>query len=531
MDRIPFEEAIAEELLFKKQFAKLSLPQQTVLKIIYGQPLSKDELVYWSAFQGVGEYDDLGFLTGVGEILPYEPQEYADVTLIVGRRAGKTSAISSFVIAYEALCGGHKAKVGERQDPIFLQVAQDLATARANLRQFILEWLTESPIGKKELTFYGASGTTADAIRMRRGLITVGPPTIKLRSQAIATCAMDELGVWPKDREASNPDIEVERAVKPALMQFYPFDKVIKTSTPMTEEGLLWEAAQTGTRGVLLKDPAARVAHARTLVLRCPSAAMQNPKCSRAYLIEQQAKDPEAFPREYLAQFAKSVSGFLNSDLLRQAVQVGLRVRQPENGRFYVATLDPAFRRDAFAFCVGHVDGGVFVQDYIHAWRGTKQEPLRPGAVLDEIQALAGAYGIRVLTSDQYHSESLMELALARGMVIESQPLTGELKHKMWGDFNSLLLQRKIKLLDHPPMLDELLKMERVLTKFGNVQYHGQRDDMAMVTALAVFKALQMGEPRALTKMAVASPLEVARTRAQARARQGQMGDGAWWTT
>lgn len=532
--RIPFQEATTEPLLFKKGFDKLSRPQATILKIIYGQELDQEELILWSAFSGAGVYDELGYLTGITHAIPYIPQEYADTTLIIGRRSGKTDKISSFVIAYEALCGGHKSRVSDRQDPVFLQVAQDLLTARANLRQFILEWISSSPIGKKELEFYGGSAVTADSIRLKRALITVGPPSIKLRSQALAVCAMDELCVWPKDREASNPDIEVERAVLPAMMQFYPFDKLIKVSTPMTEDGLLWSAKNIGTRGELLANATERSAHARRLVLEAPTAAMGNPVATRAYLVEQRGKDPEAFPREYLAQFAKSVSGFLNTDLLRDSVASGVRVRPPESNQFYVATLDPAFRRDAFAFTIGHIEGGSFVQDYINAWRGTKDAPLRPGAVLDEITMISMTYGIRLLVSDQYHSESLMEMALARGMVVESLPMTGEIKHKMWSDFNSLLMQRKLVLLDHADLLDELMKMERVLTKFGNVQYAGggRRDDLAMVTALAVHKAMQLGEPT--TRVSRTKPVSIVdqvRQRVQRNARMGQETENNWWVS
>jgi hypothetical protein len=155
---------------------------------------------------------------------------------------------------------------------------------------------------------------------------------------------------------------------------------------------------------------------------------------------------------------------------------------------------------------------------------------------MDEIAMIAMSYGLRLLVSDQYHSESLMEMALSRGLVLESLPMTGEVKHKMWSDFNSLLMQRKIKLLDHDDLLDELMKMERVLTKFGNVQYAGggRRDDLAMVTALAVHKAMQMGEPISkTTRTQPTSLVDQVRQRVQAKARMGQEtgGGDSWWVS
>ena len=535
--RISFEEAINETLLFAKGWKTLSVPQQAVMKIIYGLPLNEQELVYWSAFSGAGIYDDLGYLQGLTHTIPYIPQEYSDITLIFGRRSGKSSKITSLVNAYEAICGGHKDRVGEKEDPIFLQVAQNLDTARSNLRQFILTWLTSSPVGNAELKYFGKSGITADVIRLKNGLIMVGPPSIKLRGQAIACCAMDELCVWPKDREASNPDIEVQRAVEPALMSFFPYDKLIKVSTPMTEEGLLWQASQIGTKGVFLSDPLERLARSRTLVLQAPTAALEatnDPKRSRAYLSEQRAKDAEAFPREYLAKFAKSVSGFLSPDLLRACVAQGVGVRPPEPGQLYVATLDPAFRRDAFALIIGHISQGSFVQDYVHAWRGAKDEPLRPGAVLDEVVGITKTYGINVVATDQYSNEALTEMAQTRGMILDYSPLTLSLKQQMWTEFNYLLNQHKMSLIDHPQMIDELLKMERIITKLGNHQYMGAgtRDDLAMATALCVHKALQWGETRREAPPKVVPVTSQIKTRIMQRVRQhveGREEGSQWW--
>lgn len=492
--RIPFEEAIGEPLLFQAGFASLSLPQQVVLKAIYGLPLRGREFEIWNAMNGKGRFDSLGFLIGLEEAeVPYPGEEMEDVTLIVGRRAGKSERISSFVVAYEALCGGHKQFVGSRQDPIFLQVAQDLATAKSNLRQFILKWLEESPIGKKELGDVKKT-VTADSIRLKRGLITVGPPTIKLRSQAIAVCAADELAVWPKDRESANPDLEVERAVRPAMMQF-PFRKFVKTSTPWTEEGLLWEAAQVGTQGAFL-EVAQRATYRKFMVLRGPTALFENPRANRAYLKKEREKDPEAFRREYLAEFSKSISGFLNPDLLRASISTGLRRRPPKGGVLYVATLDPAFRRDAFAFSLSHLEEGKFVVDLCESWSGTAASPLDPRTALAAVASLARTYGTRLVTSDQYHLESLQSLAQEMDLVIEPLILTAQVKSQMWGEFASMLSQGKIVLPEDPELVEQLMKMEKRLTPMGNVQYAGgsAHDDKAMVVALGLHRALQYGE-------------------------------------
>jgi len=486
--RIPFEEAISERLLFKKPFEKLSPPQQMVLKSIYGLSLSKEEKRLWDAFNGFGEYDELGQLVGTNGEFPYHGVEMEDVTLIIGRRGAKTSAISSFIAAYEALCGGHKAYVAEKQDAIILQVAQDLNTARANVRQFILDILQQSPIGERELGSLQAS-VTADQIRLKTlgTLITVGPPTIKLRGQAIACCLMDELAVWPKDKEAAQPDYEVERAVRPAMSQF-PFRKMVKTSSPWTEEGLLWDAAQMGTYGVKGKEPSPRM-----LVLNAPTAAMKNPKVPLEYLQQERTKDVNAFRREYLAEFAQSVSGFLSHTAIRAALLPTERLKK-KPGVLYVCTIDPAFRKDAFAYCIGHLEhDGTFILDFTGQWRGTHDKPLSPSFAMASLAVFCREYGIRHMVSDQYHDVTLQDLALQYGISLESMYLNAKVKKQIWGDVAAMLNLGRIKMVKHAELTDQLLKLEQHLTPFGNYQFYGKRDDMAHAFAMCVHRALQYG--------------------------------------
>lgn len=461
-----------------------------MLKAIYGAALDAEERTYWNAFNGYGIYDPLGYLVETTGEYPYAPTEYEDITLILGRRSGKSEKVSSFVLAYEGLCGGHKEYVGKRQDPIVLQVAQDLETARKNLRQFILMWLESSPIGKKELGNYKQS-VTADHVKLKNCMIEVGPPSIKLRSQGIAVCDLDELAFVAKAKDSAVPDFEIERAVRPAMSQF-PFRKMLKTSTPWTKEGLLWDAANTGTHGHLLPLSADRSAYTKTLVLRAPTAAMMNPRVPRAYLAQEKAKDPIAYKREFLADFADSVTGFLSPDLLRATVTPGERVRPPKPGQLYIATLDPAFKHDAFAFCIGHMEADQFVLDYTHAWRGTSEQPLSPTVAATAISGVCKAYGVRLCYSDQYHQESLAELAEAVGLSIIPSPLTNKLKKQMWGDVESYLLQGKLALLDNETLLRELSNMEKKLTPNGQVQFSGLHDDTATVVALCLNKCLEV---------------------------------------
>src|SRR5581483_9406262 len=118
MERVPFEVAISDAKLLKGHWDTLSLPQRTILKAYNGLPLDGDtkdhlgwtELDYWSALQGHGIYDELGYLVKVTRVA-YVAKQYHTLVAILGRRSGKTDRITSTQIAYEATLGGHEQYV------------------------------------------------------------------------------------------------------------------------------------------------------------------------------------------------------------------------------------------------------------------------------------------------------------------------------------------------------------------------------------------------------------------------------------
>jgi hypothetical protein len=492
--RIPFAEAITEPLLFKKQFDLLSVPQATALKVFYGLPLKGEELDAWAVFNENCLYDELGRVISVTPT-EYVPQEYERATLCVGRRGAKTSSFSSFIVAYEALCGGHASRVRKGQTFMLLQVAQDLGTATRNLKEHIIPLLELSPIGAKELQdSSGKLAVTATQARLKGGaLVTVAPPSMKIRGSAIAVCAMDELAFWPSDLDSAQPDFEVERAVVPAMTQF-KYKKLVKTSTPWTKEGLMWRDYQIGTRGEKL-PVYKRHPYRKFLFLHASTAAMDNP-AMRDTIVDtletERALDIDAFSREYLAQFSESISGFLNATLLRDSVAQGTHERAYDPKWVYIAALDPAFLGDAFAFTIGHYEPQGFVQDVIRHFKPSAGMPLNPAWVLEQIIPVCNSFGLSSAYTDQHELSSFAQLAAERGLFLEKVVWTKGNKANIWGSFQQLLNQKRLHLLDHPEQLQELLRLERTLTSGGGVKIaapSNKHDDLAVVLALCSWKA------------------------------------------
>lgn len=486
--RIPFIEAISEPRLLKPRFDSLSLPQQTLLKICYGLPLTTDaELRIWAATQEKARFDHLGYIEQVTP-LEYVPRTYREIWAIIGRRGSKTDGLAATITAYEAAMGGHEAYIRKGQRAMCFQVAQDLRMARYSLH-FIRAALESSPLLAKLV-----GDVTADRVDLKNGItIATVPPTVKsVRGYACPIIVNDEVGSWYQESDSANPDYEIYRAALPGQLQF-PDALVVGISSPWNKAGLLYKMYAAGTGGWKVPDPLPREEFRNLLVLHGTTAMMENPLVTRAFLEEEYQRDPEAFARECLAQFQDSISGFIPGAAVDRAVSSGLLERIYARDVHYVAAIDAGFRHDSFTFTVVHRDTrGHLVQDCVREWKPRPGSPINPEPVLQEIKRILEGYGVKLVYGDQYQLEALQSLARHLNLSIIGVDITGKSKAKILGSMQQLFMQGRIHLLDHYETAKQVRTLERKLSEGGNVLVAappGMRDDLALVLALACFQA------------------------------------------
>lgn len=505
LERIPFETVISSDKMMGKLWKKLSIPQQTILLAAYGLDLpSAEHRAAWSILNGKFVHDKLGYPIKIYQC-DYKPEVYDTIVGLLGRRSGK-SFITCFAILYEILFGGHLVNVEEGEDLVFPYIAQDLPTARKNMKMVGLLCQQVKALSPA-LTKFGS-----DTLEFYNGLIKVQiePPKVKTgRGWAMPVAIMDEVGFWFKAADNADPDYEVQASITPSQLQFAPFNKTFIISSPYTEEGILFEYYRGGTNGKnLVEDDEEKGRFKGALVINAPTASMQNPKfdpvAERKFLERELAKDPDYFAREFLGKFVTSVSGFLTSDLVIAATDRGVKERKPEDVRKgswkhqFVSAIDPAFRHDSFAYTIFHrTDDGTVVQDYLKVWTPDRKLGIKldPNEILDEIAALNKKWGISITYSDQYQLESLQQLALRKGFSIIGNDFTGKSKPKMYGSLKNLFRTNKIRLLDRPIIFQQLTRLQKKLTAQGSVQISappGAHDDVASVIALCVECAIQL---------------------------------------
>lgn len=520
--RIPFAEAIAEPRLLQPRFSELGLGQRVQLKILYGLPLSADvkddlgwsELDYYSASQGHAEFDELGYIKRIIPGLNYVPKEFRECWIVAGRRSGKTDCAASTIVAYEATCGGHEVWKREGKPALCFQVAQDTRMAKFALHSInatlqSMDFIYNKGDQKKNRILQ----VTADRIDLWNGMtVQVLPPTTKsVRGYDNPVAVLDEVGVWYQDSDSANPDYEIYRAVSPGQAQF-PDAKIVGISSPWNKSGLLFKFYEAGTEGARLMCETCRVVgkvkpdcpgcalvkapHRGRLIMHTTTAASCNPLIRRTWLEDERNRDPRAYDRECLARFQDSLSGFLNSTLIEKARAVGVTARPPVRRNFYIAAMDPAFRKDAFGFTIVHSDPTIgVVQDVVRRWHDPTGTPLNPGDIFPQIAALLHEYGIKSVFSDQYTLEALQFIAAQFGFSIQEVTFSAGSKAEIYGNLASLLNQHRLSLLDDQETINELKGIEKRLTQAGQVQIsapEGSYDDMATVVAIAAHEAVWM---------------------------------------
>jgi hypothetical protein len=492
---LPFKDVIEDPMLMKPLWDQLSAPQQVALKAFYGLPLEGRELDIWAIFQDSCTYDPLGYVTDIVRV-PYTPKEYSLLVGILGRRSGKSSQITAFATLYEILFGGHMKDVMKGQDVVVPYIAQDLATAKANM-VFVALMAQQVPLLAKQISYF-----SRDRIEFKNGIVMLPePPAIKTgRGFAMPIVIGDEVGFWYKTAEAANPDVEVQRAVRHAQAQFSRAKQFL-ISTPYTEEGLLWKYHRAGTAGAKTSLDK-RDQFADVLVLQASTAAMENPRISRKRLVELQMEDPDAFIRESLARFVSSINSYFPAELIHKATMQNkaerTRAENEDSGMLpnYVAAMDPAFRHDDFAFSIFHVDkDGTVVQDVLKVWSPNENggQRLNPGDILAEIGAICHNWNIGVVYSDQYQLESLQQMAQTYNFSIIGKDFTGASKAKIYGSLLHLMRTEKIKLLDKPVIITQLTQLQKKLGAMNTVRIsapNGKHDDVASVIALGASVAL-----------------------------------------
>lgn len=299
------------------------------------------------------------------------------------------------------------------------------------------------------------------------------------RGRAYALAIVEEAAFLPTD-DSANPDVELLRALRPALARV-PGSLLAVVSSPYARRGVLYTAWQK------YHDHAPD----DVLFVQAPTLDL-NPAFDRSAIEKAYEEDPSSAAAEYGAQFRVDVESFVAREAIAACVVTARYEQPPVLDLSYRAFVDPSggSGADSFTLAIGHGarrrDQTVAVIDCV---RETKP-PMSPEDVTRDYAALLHSYRISSVTGDRYAGEWPREAFRRHGITYE---LADRPKSDLYKDALALVNSSRIELPDHPRLLAQLAGLERRTARGGRDSIDhapGQHDDIAnVVCGLAVLLA------------------------------------------
>ena len=221
-----------------------------------------------------------------------------------------------------------------------------------------------------------------------KGNIVIGvhPASYRsVRGRTLLAVVFDESAYW-RDETSANPDVEVYRAVLPALATTKGM--LIGIGSPYRRLGLLY----TKHRDYFAKDdPDTLVVQGETTIF--------NPTIDTGVIATAERDDPAAALSEWHAQFRNDLSSFLDDQVIDQAVSHSRPLELPprEGLRYFAFTDASAGRHDCFTICIAHKErNDKIIADVV---RGVRP-PFDCDDVAADFAKLARDYGCHRITGN-----------------------------------------------------------------------------------------------------------------------------------
>jgi hypothetical protein len=447
---VTLREALADPLLLGNAIAGDSWkPWRTLLLASQGEALTDDERVLFKQLTQ-------------REHEPNQPVE--EFVGVIGRRGGKSRAIS-VVATYIAALRQHPA-LAPGETGIVLIIAPDTRQATICL-DYITAHFQASPILKQLV-----EQRTQSELRLANGveIHTRASDFRRLRGPSYLLVIGDESSFYVANENSSNPADEIFAACRPGLST--TAGQLFMISSPYSRKGPVWDAFKQnfGANG----DPKILVAQASSRIM---NATLRQSVVDRAY-----ERDPISASAEYGAEFRRDIESFISLEAVLACVDQGVTEIPKIPYKVMSAFADPsAGASDSFAMAIGY--GDVESKQLVVCAIREVKPPFSPAAVVEEFANLCKVYGISKITADKFAGEFPRELFSKHGIRYES---SARPKSDLYCDLLAAINSKRVRLLDHPRLVQQLIGLERRVARSGKFSIDhapGGFDDIANVVA------------------------------------------------
>ena len=452
------------EFVTDTQFLGLSISeaQETLLRTIYGLPLSKTQLALFRECTGRDAPPSHGF---------------SEVTVLAGARGGKDSRIAAPIACFEAVFGGHEKRLTRGERAVIPIVAQDHRATKIAFG-YVRSYMTGSALLRSMV-----ETELAQEIRLtnRVELVCFPSTMASLRGWSVPAGVLDEVAFFRLEG-AADSDVEIQASIRRGMLSF-AHPRLVKISTPFMKSGVLWDDFKAAWGQ---DDP-------DRLVWRASSVLM-NPTLREERLERERRLDPLRFAREYEAVFAEDLEAFLPDAWVDAAVVADRHALPPAPGVRYVAAVDPSGGgADAFTLSICHTEGEGYtarvVQDVLKGYSRRGGE-VNLEAIVNEYAATLREYGVNTVTGDRYAGNWVREAFKREDIHYADAERT---KAEAYLEAQPLFAQGRIELLDHPRQTRELKLLEARPRAGGKTivdHPRGGHDDYANALVLAALAAV-----------------------------------------
>ncbi len=364
------------------------------LRVLFGHELTDADVALFQECTGRTDKPNAGF---------------TEAWLVCGRRAGKSFVIS-LVAVFLACFIDWRPYLQHGERGTIAICAVDRAQC-----QSIFRYIVKMIEGVKVLRPLVARQTN-ELIELSNGInIEIATASFKaIRSRSIVAALCDEIAFWSD--EGSNPDIEVLRAIRPA-MGMVPGSMLLCASSPYARRGALWDAYSEdfGKNGT------------DVLVWRAPTRTM-NPTFPQRTIDRAYVKDPADAAAEYGAEFRTDVETFISREVVDRCIVPG-RYELPPSGHTYFAFCDPSGgSSDSMTMAIAHAENGMAVLDLVREVK----PPFSPDEVVKQFVETMKAYGISKVVGDNYAAMWPKERFSVHGVPLRE--VRAEQKRIVFGD-------------------------------------------------------------------------------------------------
>jgi hypothetical protein len=403
------------------------------------------------------------------------PSGYLEVTLVCGRRGGK-SLILALIAAYLGAFFNWAPYLtaGERASVVIIATDRRQATVIFKyLRAFLSVPLLNGMIERE----------TADTIDLDNG-VTIEIQTAShrgIRGRTICAALCDELAFWrTSDDNSANPDTEILAALRPAMATI-PKAMLLKASSPYARRGALWNDHRRHHG----KDESSM------LIWQADTLTM-NPSVPQSVIDAAYENDPADASAEYGAQFRTDVEAFVTREAVEACVIDGRFELPPMAGVHYTAFCDPSGGgSDSMTMAISHKEANIAISDAVREFK----PPFSPESVVSELCALLKSYRINTVVGDKYAGQWPAERFQVHGITYSA---SAKPKSDLYRDFLPAVNGRRVELLDHPKMVSQLCALERRTLRAGRDSVDhpkGQHDDVINCIAGSLTSLIQIEAP------------------------------------